>query len=82
MAWLPAGLVFLVFNTMYGAGRLVARVHDPGSRLAFAFGQAVGLSLLIGLLAVLNPLNRNPRTLGKILFWTQIITFVAVVARS
>ena len=81
MGWLLAGIGMLVFNTLFGAGKLVERLPDPGNRLGFAFGQAFALTLIVGVLALLSPGNRNPRSLGKVLFWTQVVALFVVVAR-
>lgn len=71
----------LVFNTLYGAGKLAATMPEVGNRLGFAFGQAFVLTLVVGALALLSKANRNASSLGKVLFWTQIVALLMVVAR-
>jgi len=80
LAWLIVGVVLLIFNTLVGAGRLAERLPDASNRLSFAFGQAFALSLIVGVVALLSPANRNPRSLGKVLFWTQVIAIFVVVS--
>ncbi len=74
MVWLACGLGLLLFNVARAVSRLAERLQDADARIGFAFGQSVALSLVACGLAALSKDNRNPRTLGKILFWTQVVT--------
>jgi hypothetical protein len=79
MGWLIAGLVLFVFNMMLGVGKLVEKIPDVGNRLAFAFGQTFALTAIVGIVALFSPGNRNPVSLGKVLFWTQVVALFVVL---
>jgi hypothetical protein len=81
MGWLVAGAVILAFNTLLGASGATGEPLSAGNRLAFAFGQAIALTLIVAPLALLSPSNRNPRSLGKVLFWTQVLGVLLAAAR-
>jgi hypothetical protein len=53
-----AGLAFLAFNTLFGAGRVIDRLIDPGARSSFALGQAIPLTVLVAVLAMLSSERR------------------------
>jgi hypothetical protein len=81
MTWMLVGAALLAFNTWLGAGKVAERMAESGNALPFAFGQAVALTLIVGVLALLSPRHRNATSLGKVLFWTQVVALVFVLVQ-